>query len=137
MGKREFESWGKRVFSFPLINIRENLIVTLQDAGGNEISHTGVETISLVEKGVWDDFFPLEGGGHVHMKLEFMLSEEERNRIRIVRESALKKKHGGLLENSSQWQETAITVVSNIQLPLHHKHEVSGLILPIQIKKNK
>jgi len=45
---------------------------------------TGVEIKSIVEKGLWDDLFPLEGGGHVHMKLQFVLSEEERSRIRMM-----------------------------------------------------
>lgn len=45
---------------------------------------TGVEIKSIVEKGLWDDLFPLEGGGHVHMKLQFVLSEEERSQIRMM-----------------------------------------------------
>lgn len=45
---------------------------------------TGVEIKSIVEKGLWDDLFPLEGGGHIHMKLQFVLSEEERSRIRMM-----------------------------------------------------
>ncbi|XWS17399.1 hypothetical protein CRYUN_Cryun33cG0064000 [Craigia yunnanensis] len=96
MGKREYQTWDKGEFSFPLTTLRDNLIITLQDAEGNEISHTGVETRLMVEKGVWDDIFSLEGGGDVHMKLQFVLSEEERQRIRIMRESALKKKHDEL-----------------------------------------
>jgi hypothetical protein len=44
----------------------------------------GVETASIVEKGVWDDLFLLEGGGHVRMKLQFVLSEDERDRIRMM-----------------------------------------------------
>uniref|UniRef100_F6HGW5 Uncharacterized protein n=1 Tax=Vitis vinifera TaxID=29760 RepID=F6HGW5_VITVI len=55
----------------------------------------------VVQKGLLDDTFPLKGGGHVHMKLQFILSEEERNRIRIMRESALKKKHSGLSGTAS------------------------------------
>ncbi|XP_022751737.1 uncharacterized protein LOC111300365 isoform X2 [Durio zibethinus] len=96
MGKREYQTWDKGEFSFPLTTLRDNLIITLQDAEGNEISHTGVETRLVVEKGVWDDIFSLEGGGHVHMKLQFVLSEEERQRIRIMRESAVKKKRDEL-----------------------------------------
>lgn len=45
---------------------------------------TGVKTTLIVEKGSWDDIFHLEGGGYVHMKLQFILSEDERNRIRNV-----------------------------------------------------
>ncbi|KAL4283112.1 hypothetical protein GQ457_16G003380 [Hibiscus cannabinus] len=92
-GKLEYQTWDKGEFSFPLTTLRDNLIITIQDAEGNEISHTGVETRLVVEKGVWDDIFSFEGGGHVHLKLQFVLSEEERQRIRIMRESALKKKH--------------------------------------------
>lgn len=44
----------------------------------------GVESKSIVEKGLWDDFFPLDGGGQVHMKLQFILNEDERNRIRLM-----------------------------------------------------
>ncbi|KAL8035890.1 hypothetical protein ABFX02_12G124500 [Erythranthe guttata] len=48
--------------------------------------------MQVMEKGSWDEVFPINGGGNVHMKLQFILSDEERNRIRIVRESAVKKK---------------------------------------------
>lgn len=45
---------------------------------------SGVETKSIVEKGLWDAFFSLKGGGLVHMKLQFVLNEEERIRIRLM-----------------------------------------------------
>ncbi|GMI89433.1 hypothetical protein HRI_002612600 [Hibiscus trionum] len=93
MGKTEYQTCDTGEFSFPLTTLRDNLIITLQDAEGNEISHTGVETRLVIEKGVWDNIFSLEGGGQVHMKLQFVLSEEEHRRIRIMREAALKKKH--------------------------------------------
>lgn len=48
------------------------------------LSWAAVETKLIVEKGLWDDLFPLEGGGQVHMKLQFVLSEDERNRIRLM-----------------------------------------------------
>ncbi|XP_002279676.2 uncharacterized protein LOC100250764 isoform X2 [Vitis vinifera] len=101
MGKREYQTWDKGDFSFPLTTLRQNLTVTLQDAEGNEISHAEIDTMLVVQKGLLDDTFPLKGGGHVHMKLQFILSEEERNRIRIMRESALKKKHSGLSGTAS------------------------------------
>ncbi|KAL4302677.1 hypothetical protein GQ457_10G001010 [Hibiscus cannabinus] len=99
MGKTEYQTCNKGEFSFPLTSLCDNLIITLQDDEGNEISHTGVETRLVVEKGVWDDIFSLEGGGHVHMKLQFVLSEEEHRRIRIMRETALKKKHEELCDS--------------------------------------
>ncbi|KAG8376135.1 hypothetical protein BUALT_Bualt09G0031800 [Buddleja alternifolia] len=79
----------------PVTKLKENLIVKLLDAGENEIAHADIRTLEVIEKGYWDEVFSLEGeggGGHVHMKLQFILSEEERNRIRVMRESVMKKK---------------------------------------------
>lgn len=102
-----------------MTTLRDNLIVVVQDADGNDISQAGlskhfpyeqiyqsckdfninymvflswagVETKLIVEKGLWDDFFPLKGGGHVHLKLQFVLSEDERNRIRVMVYSKVK-----------------------------------------------
>ncbi|XP_019175824.1 PREDICTED: uncharacterized protein LOC109171147 isoform X2 [Ipomoea nil] len=92
MGKTVYQTWDKGDFTFPLTTFRDDLVVMLQDDEGNEISHTGVKTTLIVEKGSWDDIFHLEGWGYVHMKLQFILSEDERNRIRNVRESAMRKK---------------------------------------------
>ena len=44
----------------------------------------GVQAKSIVEKGYWDDLFPLEGGGRVHLKFQFALSEDDRSRIRTM-----------------------------------------------------
>ncbi|CAN0901351.1 hypothetical protein LINGRAHAP2_LOCUS21373 [Linum grandiflorum] len=55
----------------------------------------------LIGKGIWDDIFPLDGGGQVHLKLQFFLSEDDRQRIRIMRESALRKKHDELVSSKS------------------------------------
>ncbi|KAL3623654.1 hypothetical protein CASFOL_032470 [Castilleja foliolosa] len=92
MGKRHYQTFDKGEFSFPITKLREDLVVTLLDAGGNEIAHADIRTMQIVEKVSWDDVFSINGGGDVHMKLQFVLSEEERNRIRIMRESAMKKK---------------------------------------------
>ncbi|KAH6806565.1 hypothetical protein C2S51_031396 [Perilla frutescens var. frutescens] len=92
MGKRQFQTWDKGSFSFPITRIRENLVVALLDAGGNEIAHQDIRTMQIIEKGSWDEVFSINGGGHVHMKLQFTLSEEDRSRIRVMRESAMKKK---------------------------------------------
>lgn len=43
-----------------------------------------IRTMQIIEKGSWDEVFFINGGGHVHMKLQFILSEEDRNRIRIM-----------------------------------------------------
>ncbi|KAM3760709.1 hypothetical protein ACB098_01G213900 [Castanea mollissima] len=97
----------------------------LLDADGIKISHAGVEIKSIVEKGLWDDLFPLEGGGHVHMKLQFVLSEEERSRIRMMRESALKKKQDELLNSSIRTSQGATTACSSVAPSLGFSHEVS------------
>ncbi|KAG7021327.1 hypothetical protein SDJN02_18016, partial [Cucurbita argyrosperma subsp. argyrosperma] len=52
----------------------------------------GVQAKSIVEKGYWDDLFPLEGGGRVHLKFQFALSEDDRSRIRTMRETAMRRK---------------------------------------------
>ncbi|XP_043705945.1 uncharacterized protein LOC122655717 isoform X2 [Telopea speciosissima] len=129
MGKREYQTMGKGDFSFPLTALRDNLVLTLLDGNGNELSRTGVETMSIVEKEIWDDLFPLEGGGQLHMKLQFILSDEERKRIREMRESALKKKHEELSSSHRQLDTPAApdpTVGVNIASPsLSLKHEVA------------
>ncbi|XP_051114037.1 uncharacterized protein LOC127239771 isoform X3 [Andrographis paniculata] len=48
----------------------------------------------IIEKGSWDDVFSIGGCGHVRMQLQFVLSEEDRHRIRAMRESVVKKKLG-------------------------------------------
>ncbi|KAF4371465.1 hypothetical protein F8388_001993 [Cannabis sativa] len=121
MGKREYQTWDKGEFSFPLTTLRDNLTVVLQNAEGNEISQAGVETKSIVEKGLWDDFFPLKGGGHVHMRLQFVLNEDERNRIRMMRESALKKKRGEPLDcRTSSSVAVATNDCSQVASPVWH-----------------
>ncbi|XP_030490774.2 uncharacterized protein LOC115707077 isoform X3 [Cannabis sativa] len=121
MGKREYQTWDKGEFSFPLTTLRDNLTVVLQNAEGNEISQAGVETKSIVEKGLWDDFFPLKGGGHVHMRLQFVLNEDERNRIRMMRESALKKKRGEPLDcRTSSSVAVATNDSSQVASPVWH-----------------
>ncbi|KAI3919170.1 hypothetical protein MKX01_018809 [Papaver californicum] len=107
MGKREFRTWDKGDFSFPLTTLRENIVVTIHDAEGKELSRTGVATVSVVEKGILDDFFVLEGGGRLHMKLQFILNSVERKRIQELRETALKKKQEELLINRARHSEAA------------------------------
>ncbi|KAL6984667.1 hypothetical protein U1Q18_018046, partial [Sarracenia purpurea var. burkii] len=109
----------------PLTTLRDNMTVALQDAEGNEISNTGVQTMSVVEKGLWDEFLPLGEGGHVHMRLQFVLSEEERNRVRSMRESALKKKHRELAITNLRRSETASTGGVTVTSSSGMNHEVS------------
>lgn len=125
MGKREYQTWEKTEFSFPLTTFRDNLMIALYDAKGNKISYTGVETRLVVEKGLWDDIFSLEGGGHVHLRLQFILTEDERYRIRIMRESALRKKHDELSSSNPTSPES---VGSNAEASLFLHQQVSDSI---------
>lgn len=95
----------------PITSIRDDLIFKIQDAEGNEISRTGCFSVHILfelafsksdtvtsltneqmagiqiklilEKGVLEDKFPL-GGGHLRLKLQVILSDEERDRIRSL-----------------------------------------------------
>ncbi|XP_073043334.1 uncharacterized protein [Primulina eburnea] len=91
IGKRCYRTQDKGDFSFPVAKLSEELTVTLVDEEGNEIAYTGIRIMQIIQKGTWDDIFSLEGGGQVHLKLRFFLNEEEKNRIRVMRESAMKK----------------------------------------------
>ncbi|XP_054822461.1 uncharacterized protein LOC129320837 isoform X2 [Prosopis cineraria] len=115
LGKTEHLISEKGDFSFPLNSLRDDFIVKLQDADGNEISRTGFHTKPIVEKGVWEDIFPL-GHGHLRLKLQFILNDEDRDRIRMMRQSALKKKHDELLGSSPTGAESGSTSVGNAAL---------------------
>ncbi|XP_061362781.1 uncharacterized protein LOC133306471 isoform X2 [Gastrolobium bilobum] len=125
LGKIEYPISDKGNFSFPLTSLRDDLIFKIQDIEGNEISRAGVHIRLILEKGVWEDTFPL-GAGHLHLKLQFILNDEERDRIRIMRQSALKKKHNELLSRSQRGAERdSSTVIDNAALPFSSNDEVS------------
>ncbi|XP_078432098.1 uncharacterized protein LOC144703725 [Wolffia australiana] len=92
MGKAEFQTDGKGDFSFPVLSVRENLRLILYDAAGIEISRSDVKTMEVVEKRNWDSFFPLEGGGRVHLKLQFTLNADELKRVNEMRKAALQRR---------------------------------------------
>ncbi|KAG0486821.1 hypothetical protein HPP92_008916 [Vanilla planifolia] len=70
IGKTEYQAVGGQL-SFPVVSLRENLIIVILDAEGKEILRTEFRTLLLLEQGHWDNFFPLKNGGSVHMKLQF------------------------------------------------------------------
>ncbi|XP_052185851.1 uncharacterized protein LOC127797210 isoform X18 [Diospyros lotus] len=90
------------------------------------MSHRVVQTLLVLEKGSWDDFIPLEGGGQVHMNMQFVLSEEERNRIRSMRESAMKKKYGEQLSSGLRCSEMASSAGGILVSSSFASIEVSG-----------
>ncbi|KAK6126798.1 hypothetical protein DH2020_039446 [Rehmannia glutinosa] len=118
MGKRHYQTWDKGDFSFPITKLREDLVVALVDAGGNEIAHAGC----------WDEVFSMDGGGHVHLKLQFVLSEEERNRIRIMRESAMKKKLETNPNISLRLSETISSTRDSVETSTKNEQVVSDAL---------
>lgn len=107
MGKQAHEMRDKEETCFSLASFRDNLSVSICDSEGNEIAHADVETRSIVEKGTWDDLFPLKDGGHIHMRLHFNLTEDELKRIRSMRESAARIKQEDLLKRSRSSSDLA------------------------------
>ncbi|XP_020106077.1 uncharacterized protein LOC109722426 isoform X1 [Ananas comosus] len=95
MGRKEYGSAGMADFSFPVSSLREKLVVMLCNGEANIISEKELNTMLVVEKGNWDVTLPLEGGGNVLLRLQFLLSEEERKRIQDMRNSIKRK-----------WEET-------------------------------
>ncbi|XP_058758601.1 uncharacterized protein LOC131631843 isoform X3 [Vicia villosa] len=100
MGKIEYQISDKGNFSFPIASLRDDLIFKIHDFEGNEISRAGVHIRMILEKGVWEDTFPL-GEGYLHLKLQVVLSDEERDKIRMMRQTALKKKQDVLLNSNA------------------------------------
>eukprot|EP00250_Pteridium_aquilinum_P007740 c17401_g1_i1 orf=545-2176(-) len=79
-------------FVFPVLNLRDNLLVVLLDENGEAISKNEIDTPSIVEQGAFDVDLSLNGGGNVHLSLRFVLTEEERRRIDVMRAAALKRR---------------------------------------------
>ncbi|XP_020888876.1 uncharacterized protein LOC9300560 isoform X2 [Arabidopsis lyrata subsp. lyrata] len=101
MGKLEYRTSDSGDYIFPVTRLRENLIVTLLDVNGNQILQKEIETRMIIENGFLEEKLSFNGYGNVQLKMEFVLSEEDRNRIRFLRQSALRKKHEELVNGSS------------------------------------
>lgn len=130
VGKQAHETEHKGDFSFPLASLRDNVNVSIHDSEGNEIAHTVVETRSIVEKGIWDDLFALQGGGHVHMRLHFNLTEHELNRIRSMRESATQRKQEDLLKRRNSSSNLAVLASGAPRLLKIHRR------LPVKLRSD-
>ncbi|XP_010451540.1 PREDICTED: uncharacterized protein LOC104733665 isoform X3 [Camelina sativa] len=55
----------------------------------------------IIESGFLEEKLSFNGYGNVQLKMQFVLTEEDRNRIRFLRQSALRKKHEELVNGSS------------------------------------
>ncbi|KAI5059971.1 hypothetical protein GOP47_0024391 [Adiantum capillus-veneris] len=103
VGAREFQTapnktFGRKTapwtldFEFPVLNLRDNLLVMLVHKNGEMISKNEIDTPSIVEKGSYEVYLLLDGGGSIHLSLSFVLTDEERRRIDIMRAAALKRR---------------------------------------------
>ncbi|XP_010545340.1 PREDICTED: uncharacterized protein LOC104817752 isoform X4 [Tarenaya hassleriana] len=97
MGKTEYQTSDSGDYSFPVTTLRDKLTVTLVDANGNDVSRREIENRLIIERGFLEEKLQIEGRGNVLLKLQFVLSEEDRDRIRFLRQSALRKKHEELV----------------------------------------
>ncbi|CAN6806726.1 unnamed protein product [Brassica oleracea] len=100
MGKIEYRTSDSGDYIFPVTRLQENLIVTLLDVNGNGLLHKEIETRMIIESGFLEEKLSFNGYGNVQLKMQFVLSEEDRNRIRFLRQSALRKKHKELVGGS-------------------------------------
>lgn len=101
MGKIEYRTSDSGDYIFPVTRLQENLIVTLLDVNGFGILQKEIETRMIIESGFLEEKVSFNGYGNVQLKMQFVLSEEDRNRIRFLRQSALRKKHEALTSGSS------------------------------------
>ncbi|CAI7774438.1 unnamed protein product [Closterium sp. NIES-53] len=82
-------------FAFAVLNLTDPVVFTLLDARGVAVCKTSLSVPSVVEKGFRDDMLPWSNGGQVHVKSNFMLSDEERAKIAAMRARSLSKRKDG------------------------------------------
>ncbi|GAQ87986.1 LysM domain containing protein [Klebsormidium nitens] len=96
--------WDDEEHAFSVMSLTDPLVLSLLDANGEPLGSTQVTTPSIVEKGFRDETLALKDGkgqiqGRVHVKLSFVLSDEERKKIEAMRSKSLARK-GGAAEKS-------------------------------------
>uniref|UniRef100_A0A0E0L002 Uncharacterized protein n=1 Tax=Oryza punctata TaxID=4537 RepID=A0A0E0L002_ORYPU len=100
LGKREYNgSIGQGEFSFPVTSLRESMVMLLYNADRSLISQAELKTKAVVESGTMDVDFSLDNGGSIILRLQFLLSDEDRRRVQEMRISAVKRKQQELLSD--------------------------------------
>ncbi|KAJ1687872.1 hypothetical protein LUZ63_019262 [Rhynchospora breviuscula] len=141
VGKNAYQSVGREDFTFPVTSIRDNIVIMLCDSEGNLVTKKEVKTISVAEKGDAEIVFTLEFGGDFKLRLSFVLNEEEKEKIRELRSSVLKRKHAELLKGtsdifspgtSSQLKSKDHSELSTIKIP-----KMSTVLNPNKTEKNE
>ncbi|XP_006654168.1 uncharacterized protein LOC102706101 [Oryza brachyantha] len=100
LGKREYSgSIGQGEFSFPVTSLRESMVMLLYNTDKSLISQAELKTKAVVESGTMDVVFSLDNGGSIILRLQFLLSDEDRKRVQEMRNSAVKRKQQELLSD--------------------------------------
>ncbi|XP_024528376.1 uncharacterized protein LOC112345562 isoform X1 [Selaginella moellendorffii] len=142
VGRREFQTssvepqdgrtqpWNLE-YLFPVLNLRDNLLVSLLDSKGDVVARAELETPGIVQKGFQDSFIALKAGGRIHVKVSFVLSEEERRKIEAMRLAATKKRKG-----LGQSFKSRRAPVSNVKITEISSEEAENLdTVPQEISK--
>ncbi|THU72097.1 hypothetical protein C4D60_Mb04t08510 [Musa balbisiana] len=118
-GKREYQTVGKMEITF-------SILVNANHEGSCRLVE--FKTLSVVERGMLDDTFPLEGGGTVRVRLQFLLSEEERLRIHELRNSTLRRKHGEMLKEGLE-SNIYGDDIKDMMLTCNAEHNIEGTVI--------
>ncbi|KAJ4907761.1 Uncharacterized protein Rs2_11419 [Raphanus sativus] len=125
MGKIEYRTSDSGDYIFPVTRLQENLIVTLLDDNGIGILQKEIETRMIIESGFLEEKVSFNGYGNVQLKMQFVLSEEDRNRIRFLRQSAFRKKHEELTSGSSFTKSKSIASDLSSLSPMQTRNTVA------------
>ncbi|XP_023633571.1 uncharacterized protein LOC17876096 isoform X2 [Capsella rubella] len=126
MGKLEYRTSDSGDYIFPVTRLRENLIVTLLDVNGNRILDREIETRMIIESGFLEEKLSFKGYGNVQLKMQFVLTDEDRTRIRFLRQSALRKKHEELVNGTSFTKSKSIASDLSSLSPMHTREIVAA-----------
>eukprot|EP00249_Psilotum_nudum_P018741 c26940_g1_i2 orf=529-3282(-) len=153
VGKREFQTKPSRTydgktppwnsdFTFPVLNLRDPLVISLLDSKGNQVAVNEIEALLIVERGFHDEFLTLKGGGSIHLRLSFVLTKDERRQIEMMRAAALRRREQKVLKKNSDGQgsETSIgtgkspLLVSTTNKPLvlrENEDKDTHMVIPV------
>uniref|UniRef100_A0A0D9ZW08 Uncharacterized protein n=1 Tax=Oryza glumipatula TaxID=40148 RepID=A0A0D9ZW08_9ORYZ len=87
------------VLASPVTSLRESMVMLLYNADRSLISQAELKMKAVVESGTMDVDFSLDNGGSIILRLQFLLSDEDRRRVQEMRNSAVKRKQQELLSD--------------------------------------
>ncbi|BFI40612.1 hypothetical protein MPTK2_7g11290 [Marchantia polymorpha subsp. ruderalis] len=79
-------------FAFPVLNLKDKLAVAICDPEGETLTKCEIEVPSILQQGYREEFVTLSEGGRLHLKLSFVLTDEERKKVNQMRAAAQRKK---------------------------------------------